>query len=70
MDSLWEYSGNYFQALEEELSYFRKGDLAIAAVPNLKEGLNCLFDGFNWSTHNPSNPVRRCLTRENLFSKD
>ena len=32
MDPLWEYSGDYFQAFEEEISYLRKVDLAIATL--------------------------------------
>jgi len=44
---LWEHPGNHFQDFEEKLSYLRKGDLAIAMVPNPKEGLNRLFKEFN-----------------------
>ena len=68
MDVLWEHSGDHFQVFEEELSCLRKGDLTIAEVSGLEEGLNCLFDDFNRSAYNLSNPVRSCLTRENLFS--
>jgi len=58
---LWEYSDDYFHAFED-FSCLRKDDLAIAAVPELDEGLNRLFNGFNWSAHNLSNPVvRGCL---------
>ena len=61
MDLLWKDSGEHFQAFEEELPFLRKGDLAIAAVPDLEEGLNRLFDGL-------SNPIRNYLTRENFYS--
>ena len=47
MELLWEDSGEYFQAFEEELLFLRKCDLAIATVSGLEEGLNRLFDGFN-----------------------
>ena len=47
MDLLWEHSGEHFQVFEEELSYLRKSDLAIAAIPGLEKGLHHLFDRFN-----------------------
>jgi len=68
VNSLWEYSGDYFQEFKEELPCLRKGDLAIAVVLGLNEGLNRLFDGLNRSAHNMSNPVRSCLISKNLFS--
>ena len=67
MELLWKDSGEHFQAYEEKLSYLWKGDLAIAAVPGVEKGLNRLFDGFNRSVHNLSNPVMSCLTRKNYI---
>jgi len=61
VDLLWEHSDDYFQGFEEKLSYLRNSDLAMAVVPGLEEGPNCLFDGFNRSARNSSNPVRSCL---------
>jgi len=45
VDLLWEDSGEYFQAFEEKLSCLKKGDLAIAVVPDLKEGLIACLTG-------------------------
>ena len=44
MDSLCEYSDDYFQTFKEEPPYLRRDDLAIAAAPGLEGGLNtCLM---------------------------
>jgi len=46
-DLLWEHFGEHLQAFEEGTFLSRKGGSPIAAVPNLEEGLNRLFDGFS-----------------------